>query len=107
MDDHDVPRNLRADGTWDHWVVFNIPATVRMVDEGQKIKGTYGINTNGKTDYAGPCPPDKEHNYTFYLYALDIELPLRAGAPKIEILNNMTTHVIAEDKLVGRYKRNK
>ena len=25
MDDPDVPRVLREDGTFDHWVLFNIP----------------------------------------------------------------------------------
>ena len=107
MDDHDVPKNIRVDGVWDHWVVYNIPTTVRMIDEGQRIKGTYGINTSGKTEYSGPCPPDKEHHYIFSLYALDIELPLRAGAPKIEVLNNMTTHIIGQTKLTGRYERKK
>ena len=29
MDDPDVPKNLREDGMWDHWVVFNIPPTLR------------------------------------------------------------------------------
>ena len=26
MDDPDVPKELRADGVWDHWIVFNMPA---------------------------------------------------------------------------------
>ena len=107
MEDHDVPRNLRPDGTFDHWIVFNIPPDVRIIEENQRVKGLYGITTNGKTEYTGPCPPDKEHNYTFSLYALDRELALKAGSPKIEILNNMTTHIIAETKLIGRYERKK
>ena len=105
MEDHDVPRNLRPDGVFDHWIVFNIPSDVRIIEEGERVKGLYGVTTNGKTEYTGPCPPDKEHNYTFSLYALDRELTLKAGSPKIEILNHMTTHIIAETKLVGNYER--
>ena len=107
MDDHDVPRNIRVDGVWDHWIVWNISPAVRTIEEGQRVKGTYGIGSNGQTEYAGPCPPDREHRYEFSLYVLDIELSLRAGAPKIEVLNNMTTHIIAQTKLTGRYERKK
>jgi Raf kinase inhibitor-like YbhB/YbcL family protein len=36
MDDPDVPKHLRGDGMWDHWVVFNIPATIRDIKEGKE-----------------------------------------------------------------------
>ena len=107
MDDHDVPRSIRSDGVWDHWIIWNISPNVRTIEEGQRVKGLYGIGSNGQTEYSGPCPPDKEHQYIFSLYALDTELSLRTGAPKIEVLNNMTTHIIAQTKLTGRYDRKK
>ena len=28
MEDPDVPKDLRADGMFDHWVVFNIPPEI-------------------------------------------------------------------------------
>ncbi len=33
MDDPDVPKSIRADGTWDHWVVFNIPPDTKEIAE--------------------------------------------------------------------------
>lgn len=82
MDDHDVPLSVRADGTWDHWVVFNMPATTTEIGEGKKAPGTYGVGTNRKASYLGPCPPDREHRYSFRLYALDSILSLASGATK-------------------------
>ncbi|MBI4155616.1 MAG: YbhB/YbcL family Raf kinase inhibitor-like protein [Candidatus Zambryskibacteria bacterium] len=105
MDDHDVPRNIRPDGVWDHWVVFNIPPTLSTINEAEKIAGVYGKNSGGKTEYTGPCPPDREHRYIFYLYALDIELPLEIGATKTQVLNAMTGHILSEARLTGRYDR--
>ena len=33
MDDPDVPKSIRPDGVWDHWVVFNIPPETREISE--------------------------------------------------------------------------
>ena len=38
MDDPDVPKHLRKDGMWDHWVVFNIPPGIREIKEGEEPK---------------------------------------------------------------------
>lgn len=71
--------------------------------------GTAGANGAGRNAYTGPCPPPQyepsEHRYVFALYALDTELALAAGATKQEVLQAMKGHVLAEAKLVGRYKR--
>ena len=61
MDDPDVPKRLRKDGMWDHWVVFNIPASLTEIKEGEEPEGTHGIGTSNNLDYYGPCPPDREH----------------------------------------------
>lgn len=105
MDDHDVPRSVHADGVWDHWVVFNIPPATTFVGEGTKAPGTYGIGTNKKASYLGPCPPDREHRYSFRLYALDTVLDLSLGATKEQILSAMSGHILAETELMGRYER--
>jgi len=33
MEDPDVPKSIRPDGMWDHWVVFNIPPETTGVAE--------------------------------------------------------------------------
>ncbi len=105
MDDPDVPKHIREDGVWDHWVAFNIPPDTREIPEGREPKGTPGLGTNGDTGYFGPCPPDREHRYFFRAYALDATLDLPEGSDKVTVEREMTTHVIDRDYLMGRYER--
>jgi len=105
MDDPDVPKYLRKDGMWDHWVVFNIPASLREMKEGEEPAGTHGIGTGGNLNYMGPCPPDREHRYFFKLYALDTELNLPEKATKQQVEKAMEGHILANAQLMGRYKR--
>jgi hypothetical protein len=107
FDDPDAPA-----GTWDHWLLFNIPATIRSLPEGVPADGTVeGIGTHGSNSwhrlgYGGPCPPKgTTHRYFFRLYALDTLLDLGAGAGKTEIETTMEGHVLAEGQLMGRYGR--
>jgi len=100
MDDPDAPM-----GTWDHWLVFNLPPGLTEIKEGIPPPGVSGLNSFKKTGYGGPCPPDREHRYYFKLYALDIELPLKEGARKAEIEKAMSGHILAQAELVGRYNR--
>lgn len=65
MDDPDVPQQLREDGMWDHWVVFNIPPSTTIISENQEPPGVLGKGTGGKLGYHGPCPPDRQHRYFF------------------------------------------
>ena len=105
MDDPDVPKHLRKDGMWDHWVVFNIPASLTEIKEGEEPEGTHGIGTSNNLDYNGPCPPDREHRYFFKLYALDTELKLPEQAKKQQVEKAMEGHVLAKTELMGRYER--
>lgn len=108
MDDPDVPKALKPDGVFDHWILFNIPADTKEIAEG-KSAGVIGANSAGQNAYTGPCPPKEyepsEHRYIFTLYALDIELPLREGASKATVLEAMQGHIIAQTQLIGRYRR--
>src|SRR6516164_7719219 len=72
-DDPDAPR-----GTWVHWVLFNLPAEQRQLEEatpGVEVLASgakHGKNDFGKIGYGGPAPPPgKPHRYFFKLYALD------------------------------------
>ena len=105
MDDPDVPKTIRADGMWDHWVVFNIPPHLREIKEGEEPEGVPGTGTGGNEDYFGPCPPDREHRYFFKLYALDTKLDLPGKASKRQVEAAMEGHIVAQAELMGRYKR--
>ena len=105
MHDPDVPKHLREDGNWDHWVVFNIPPETKQINEGEEPKGVGGNSTYGKPGYGGPCPPDREHRYYFTLYALDIELDLPGGSTRSEIESALEGHVLEKVVLMGKYER--
>lgn len=109
MDDPDVPKVLRTDGVFDHWVVFNIPADVKGIAEGGPVPGIVGSNGTGANAYTGPCPPPQyepsEHRYVFKLYALSAPLALASGATKKEVLDALVSVKLAEAELTGRYSR--
>lgn len=102
MEDPDVPKTAPVP-VWDHWVVFNIPPTVREIPEDWQVKGTRGVGTRGELDYGGPRPPDREHRYFFKLYALDTELDLNEGVSKQQVLDAMEGHILEEAVLMGRF----
>jgi Raf kinase inhibitor-like YbhB/YbcL family protein len=105
-DDPDAPA-----GTWVHWVIYNLPAdTIGMVEnlpstEDLKGGGLQGKNDFEKIGYGGPCPPSGTHRYLFKIYALDGDLPLKAGATKTEVEKAMSGHVLAQAQLMGTYHR--
>jgi len=106
MDDPDVPKTIREDGTWDHWLVWNIPPDTKIIPEQWEARGVVvGRNTGGTNGYEGPCPPDREHRYFFKLYALDTILNLSSDASKTELIKSMEGHIIAQAELIGLYKR--
>lgn len=106
VDDPDAPSK-----TWVHWVVFNLPASMKEMPENvpwqQTVGGAglQGTNDFGKQGYGGPCPPQSTHRYYFKLYALDTELKLDARATKEQLLKAMEGHVVAQAELVGKYSR--
>lgn len=97
MDDPDAPM-----GTWDHWILWNLPANIKLVD---RQMGVGGRNSWGKTNYGGPCPPSGVHRYFFKLYALDIVLDLPAGSNKAALEKTMKGHILAQAVLMGKYQR--
>lgn len=107
MEDPDVPKFVREDGMWNHWVVFNIPPNTVFIPRGEEPEGVQGLTTSNKLGYGGPCPPDKEHRYFFMLYALDKELDEQEGATKETVRKAMKHHILAKAELLGRYERNK
>ena len=108
-DDPDAPV-----GTWVHWVLYGLPATVTELPA--KIPATetlpngarQGLNDFHRVGYGGPCPPpSRPHRYFFKLYALDTELTLKPRSTKKDVLRAMEGHILAEGQLMGTYKRSR
>jgi len=99
MDDPDAPM-----GTWDHWILWNIPPGTKTITG---PAGIAGRNSWGRTNYGGPCPPSGVHRYFFRLYALDTMLDLPAGSTKQALEKAMKGHILTEAVLMGTYKRTK
>ncbi len=107
VDDPDAPA-----GVWTHWVVYNLPAQARAMDENMPKQaelpggGLQGQNSFGRMGYGGPCPPPgNAHRYFFRLYALDTLLSLEPGAAKEDVLAAAKGHIVGEARLMGRFKR--
>ena len=95
-------------GTWYHWVVYNIPNTIKLLTEGSALPAgaSLGKNSWGRMQYNGPCPPASSiHRYYFTLYALDIRLPLPSGAEVMTVVNAMQGHILGEATLVALFGR--
>ena len=92
-------------GTYDHWVVWNIPSAANKIAE-DSVPGVEGLNSGGERGYSGPCPPrGKPHRYIFRIAALDSLLELDAGSTKRDLERAMQGHIIAEGRLTGIFSR--
>jgi len=100
-------------GRWIHWVIYNLPHTVRTLQEGfptakELPDGTrQGMTDFRRIEYGGPCPPSGTHRYFFTLYALDIPLSLSPGATAKELEAAMQGHILAKAQLMGTYRRSR
>ncbi len=108
MDDPDVPLEVRPDGIFDHWVLYNIPTTTTLIPANGYV-GSLGVNSGGGASYVGPCPPTqyapREHRYQFTLYAVDYVLQFQTPPTKAEVLKALQGHTLAQVTLVGRYQK--
>ena len=102
VEDPDVPKNLKADGMFDHWILWDIAPTAKGIAEGE---GKGGMNETGTAGFMGPCPPDREHRYFFKLFALDTKLTGAKIAGKKDLEKAMDGHVLEKAELVGRYTK--
>ncbi len=104
MEDPDAPR-----GTWDHWLLYDIPVG-DGIPEGAAPRpagraGTVGVNSWGRSDYGGPCPPRGQHRYVITVYAVDTELGLPLGVDKPTLRAALADHTLADATLTGVYAR--
>lgn len=99
-------------GTLTYWVIFNIPSDMFELAEGVPTTpelssgALQGRNDFGMTRYGGVCPLwDTPHHYHFVLYALDQTLDLPAGASRVQVVNAMQDHILAQADLAVTYNR--
>lgn len=106
LSDPDAPS-----GIFYHWVVFNLPRTVKTLEENMNSLPTgaqTAKNSWGKSQYNGPCPPQgKEHRYVFRLYALDTMLKLDSEADASSLLNAIQNHVVGVAELKAVFAKSK
>ena len=99
IDDPDAPS-----GTFDHWVVWNIPPSTSKISE-DAVPGIEGMNGARQMGYMGPCPPSGTHRYFFKVYALDTELSLGVGSRKKDVEKAIQGHILSKGELIGLYSR--
>ncbi len=107
VDIHPVARN------WIHWVIINIPPTVKEFKEGASMKEISPpakelINSFGFKGWGGPQPPPGtgDHPYVFKLFALKVsEIKLTEKPSYEDLLRALKPHVLAEAEYTGYFGR--
>ena len=104
---------------WIHWLMCDLPGGSSGLPENASALGSgivQGRNSSasrfiGERDprvfcrYNGPQPPDKDHEYTVTLYALDTpSLALKEGYYISDLLRSMKGHILASSS-VGVWSR--
>jgi Raf kinase inhibitor-like YbhB/YbcL family protein len=101
VEDPDAP-----DGTFTHWLLWNIDPGISVVERGKVPRGAAaGRNDFGTLSYRGPDPPSGTHRYFFRLYALDAPLDLPPGADRRQLEAAMKGRILAEAEMRGYYDR--
>ena len=104
-----------------HWLVYNIPASVTQLAQGQPTEQPTLANgamqgqdhargilpTFALLGYEGACPPPgaAAHHYTFQLFALDQMLNLQPEATINQVKAAMAGHIVGQTQLVAPYNR--
>ncbi len=108
--DYDAPSPAFSLFNLVHWVVFNLPASVRSLPEGvtseqmRMLGGKVGKNSMGDMKYIGPCPPVGRHAYVFRVYALDQPLGFADLPGKANVLDAMQGHILGYGELIGYFQ---
>jgi Raf kinase inhibitor-like YbhB/YbcL family protein len=113
-DDPDAP----SKEPWVHWVIYKIPVETKGLPEGvprkPRLKEPHGA-LQGKNSwtsgemigYRGPMPPPGHgvHHYRFKLYAIEAHMVAEPGMDKKAVLEDISSHILAEGVLTGTYER--
>ncbi|KAH7514665.1 uncharacterized protein LOC107431250 [Ziziphus jujuba] len=111
VQDLDAPEPDGPIVPWTHWVVVNIPATVKRLPEGfsgkeEELGGEYAGIKEGNNDWKvpgwrGPVLPVHGHRFEFKLYALDDEIDVGNKVTKEKLLEAIEGHVLGEAVLMA------
>lgn len=78
--------------TFVHWLVAGIPPLVTNLDPANLPSGVIvGMNTEGATGYAAPCPTDGPQTYFLTLYSLGTASGITTATPAATALDIITT----------------
>jgi len=110
VDDPDAPDPRAPRMTWVHWVLYDLPSTIRKLPEGVMLDALPTATKEGQNDwkrtgYGGPCPPIGRHRYFHKLYALDTVLTDLRTPTKSQLEQAMEGHVLARAELIGTYQK--
>ncbi len=89
-----------------HWLVFDIPPSIRSLAAGERPPGISGFIDWGESNYGGMAPPagDDPHHYLFTVYALDTD---KLGSDETTTYAKfrflIRGHVLASGTLTGRF----
>jgi Raf kinase inhibitor-like YbhB/YbcL family protein len=101
-------------GSWVHWLLFNIPASLRALPaglerapelpNGARHGSCWGVGRFDRIGYQGPLPPaGAAHRYVFELVALDAALELPPGCTVFDLRAAIRAHQLARAELTGLY----
>jgi Raf kinase inhibitor-like YbhB/YbcL family protein len=105
VDDPDAPM-----GTWNHWLLWDIPAHIHSLAANFQpgATGASGANDFRRPGYGGPYPPrgHGRHRYFFKLYAIDRSLlGLPPGSRRDDLDRALRGRTIGEAQYMGTYER--
>jgi hypothetical protein len=90
-------------------VTWNIPATTKSLDAGQKNVGTWGVNTvNGRAEYAPPCskgPGEKTYVVTLYALSAEPKLSTSEKVSRADVLTAIKNITLGSAAIDLRYAR--
>ncbi len=95
-------------GGFHHWVVYNIPGSVRKLAGHGQNPYSEGTNDFPRVGYDGPCPPPggEVHDYVFQLYALNVPFISGQRLTYPALMQKITKYVVGATITVGTYVNN-
>jgi Raf kinase inhibitor-like YbhB/YbcL family protein len=90
-----------------HWILFNVPASLREIPQdvgtGQLSAENIvsGVTMGGAVGYLPPCPLHGRHQYQFRVYALDVDTLRPESNSRSDVLAAMEGHILAYGELIG------